>query len=92
MEYIVLKQESPSWEWCWNWLNDNPINAGITDPSIALNDGNAWEYMGTVRNKGIAISSFKHNSHPFDNEQKNISVQHLDAIPNEDIELIKPIK
>jgi hypothetical protein len=93
MEYLILKQDSPTWLWLWDeWLLNNPINAELDEPTIAENNGYMWEYFGTVRNKGIAISTFRHKSHPLDDQPKNISVQHLDQIPNEDIELNKPIK
>ena len=92
MDLLILKRDSQAWEWAWNWVAIHPINEGLTEPIVALNEGETWQYMGSVTNKGKTLSSFKHNNHPKTNEAVNLTVEHTEPLTVGDIEVTKPVK
>ncbi len=63
MEMILIKQDSPEWEYMWGWLENHPINQGQENPSIVLNEGEAWQYMGSYSSTST-IHEFRHRNHP----------------------------
>lgn len=76
MELVLIEPNSPEWEFMWNWLSSHPLNEGIEDPSTALNDGEAWQYMGSYKQKDKVISEFRHRNHPLTNRLSKLSVEH----------------
>lgn len=95
MNMILIKRDSKEWNLMWEWLAQHPINDGLSEPSIAMNEvnGECWQYMGSYRGKGnSAVHTFRHRSHPLDNERKNLSMNSTDALCNDDIEKQIPIK
>jgi hypothetical protein len=76
MELVLIEPNSPEWEFMWNWLSSHPINEGIEDPSTAINDGEAWQYMGSYKQKDKVISEFRHRNHPKTNRLSKLSVEH----------------
>lgn len=76
MEFVLLKIGSPEWEYIWNWLENHPINAGIEQPSVALNDGEAWQYIGSYRNGNTVVSELRHRKHPLTNRLELLSLKH----------------
>jgi hypothetical protein len=64
MEMILIKENSSEWHSMWSWLETHPINEGLEAPSIATNDGESWQYMGSYRQKDITIHEFRHRKHP----------------------------
>lgn len=93
MEFVLIKENSNEWNEMWGWLASHPLNEGLEEPMVALNDGEAWQYMGSYRGNGNSVvHSFRHRSHPLDNEIKNISVNGSQEISEDDIERTIPIK
>ena len=92
MDFVILKQGSPTWEHIWDEIAKNPINNGIDNPSIAMNEGEAWQYMGTILDGTKYLSDFRHRCHPYNSLPKYITIEHPDGIPDEDIVAKRPIK
>jgi hypothetical protein len=76
MELVLLKIDSKEWEEIWNWLAEHPINEGIEEPKTASNEGQEWEYVGSLKQGDRVISSFRHRKHPYNNEVVNVSYSH----------------
>jgi hypothetical protein len=95
MKVIIIKKDSPSWNALWGWLEKHPINTGLSEPMVAENNGEVWQYMGTTAHNGKhPISSFRHREHPIVGGLKSLSVIHdggqfgLPTISADDIEPI----
>lgn len=84
MQFILLKENSPSWNFIWDWLAKHPINEGIAEPIMALNENEAWQYMGTYKQDEKVISEFRHRKHPRTNNVYYLRISH--AINPEDIQ------
>ncbi len=74
MELALIDPSSTEWEFMWNWLASHPINEGLENPSVALNEGQAWQYMGSYKQKERVIHTFRHRNHPVTKGIKNLSV------------------
>ena len=90
MEIIIIKRESPEWETMWNWLANHPINSGLEEPSVAVNDqnGEAWQYMGSFRQGNRVISEFRHRMHPVTQKRELVPYGHPDGVPDDQIEKV----
>lgn len=76
MELVLITPQSQAWEEMWQWLEAHPINEGLEQPSVALHEGEAWQYMGTYKNGDKAVSSFRHRNHPRTGAVYNVSYSH----------------
>ena len=76
MELVLIKQDSPEWEYMWGWLASHPVNQGLDEPKVAENEGEAWQYMGSYKNKNAVISEFRHRNHPVTGGLYKASVEH----------------
>lgn len=76
MEYIIIKQNSPEGEFMWNWLASHPLNEGLEQPMVAMNQGEAWQYMGSFKHADKVVSEFRHRNHPKINGSTVINVSH----------------
>jgi hypothetical protein len=90
MDMIIVKENSSAYNFIWGWLANHPLNKPLEEPMVALNDGEAWQYMGTFRQGNKGVTEFRHRSHPEDNERKYLKVSH--DVLDEDIEKVVPIK
>lgn len=86
MNLILIKPNSPEWDYMWKWLEDHPLNKDIQEPSTALNDGEAWQYMGSWQQDDRAIHSFRHRNHPVTNSIQSVSVQASENLTPDQIE------
>ncbi len=77
MELLLIKPNSTEWEFMWEWLEKHPINEGLEEPSLALNNNEGWQYVGSYKHNNTVISSFRHKSHPKTNSIHNLSVEHI---------------
>ena len=75
LQHIYIQPETYEWEYIWHWLDNHPINKGIETPSLALNDGEVWKYMGTYMMGTDAIHSFRHMKHPRTGEVSSLSLK-----------------
>lgn len=76
MELVIIEKDTPEWDFIWSWLENHPINAGLEEPRTALNEGEAWQYMGSFRNKDKVVSEFRHRNHPETQSVYRASVSH----------------
>lgn len=74
MNLILIKPNSPEWEFMWNWLESHPINKGIENPSLALNNEEAWQYMGSYQQGDKVIHEFRHKNHPVTNNIQSLKL------------------
>ena len=87
MELVLIKQGSSEWEYMWNWLSSHPINEKIAEPSIALNKGESWQYMGSFKQDDKVIHEFRHRLHPRTNTTQTLSLNASDNMNGEDIQV-----
>lgn len=92
MEMIILKQDSPEWNFAWEWLANHPLNKGLEIPSLAPNNGEGWHYMGSYRQNGQVVHEFRHRSHPVTDRVEFLKLNASDSMNAEDIEKTVPIK
>jgi len=76
MEFVILKKDTPEWDYIWNWLASHPINEGLEEPSVALYQGEGWQYLGSYKKGNTIISDFRHRFHPLTNRTEILSVKH----------------
>lgn len=74
MELVLLVIDSPEWEYAWNWVAEHPINNGLEEPSVALNNGQTWEYMGSYKQGSRVIHSFRHRMHPVTHKVEELNL------------------
>lgn len=74
MELVLIKQDTPEWNYMWEWLASHPLNEGIENPSLAVNNGEAWQYMGSYKQDERVLHTFRHRQHPRYNKVENVSV------------------
>ena len=85
MDLILIEPNSPEWDFMWKWLEDHPINKDITEPTLAVNNGEAWQYMGSFMQGERVIHQFRHRNHPVTNDRKDLSVNASEAFTKEQI-------
>ncbi len=85
MELVLIQQNSPEWEAMWNWLANHPINAGFDEPSVVLNEGEGWAYMGSYKQGERVLHSFRHRKHPVTNGVKTMSVKASEVFTEDQI-------
>ena len=86
MNLILIKANSPEWDFMWKWLEEHPISKDIIEPSVALNEGEAWQYMGSWQQGDRAIHSFRHRNHPVTKSIQTVSVQASKDLTQDQIE------
>lgn len=74
MEFVLIKTDCPEWKFIYQWLSDHPLNTNLPEPTIALNENEYWQYMGTFKHNDKAIHSFRHLNHPYTHRVESISV------------------
>lgn len=84
MELVLLETTSPEWNKAWDWVAKHPINEGIDTPDLALNNGEAWQYMGSYKQNDVVISQFRHRDHPRTKGYYSLTYKH-EAFDHKDI-------
>jgi len=79
MELVIIEMDSPEWEYMWNWLAEHPINKDLDNPSLATNNGEVWQYMGSYKLKNKVIHCLRHRYHPLTNRVENLSLNASDS-------------
>lgn len=92
MELVFVKQDSTEWNYIWDFVANHPINEGLEEPRLALNNGKAWEYMGSFKNKEKLIHQLHHKSHPKTNSLYKITFNGSDTFTDEQIDKSTKIK
>ncbi len=86
MDLVLIKKDSPEWEYMWQWLADNPLNSDLSDPRTAANKDIIWRYNGSYGQGKRVIHHFRHECHPTLNEPKDLYVSASEKITDNDIE------
>jgi len=86
MEFILIKEDSTEWNYMWEWLANHPINQGIDNPSLALNEGEGWAYMGSWKQGQRVIHTLRHRYHPATEKMEALSVEASKDMNDEMIE------
>lgn len=63
-------ESTREWDWMWTRLGELEINFGLPDPTVAINEGEAWQYMGTERRGRKWVHVFRHRCHPKTNDRE----------------------
>lgn len=92
MEMVLIKQGSAEWENMWDVVANHPINEGYEHPSVVLNNGEAWQYMGSFRQDNRIIHEFRHRNHPTFNRREYIKFPASESITDDDIEKALKVK
>ena len=92
MELVAIKIGSPEWDFMWNWLASHPVNEGLEEPQVAENNGEAWQYMGSFKNKDKVIHEFRHRMHPVTGNPYKASVEASENFTQDCIENSAKIK
>lgn len=88
---IIVKRESPEWDYMWEWVSQHPINEGLEDSSTALNEGEAWQYMGSFKQGDKVIHEFRHRFHPKTQQREYLKL-FGNVLGPEDIDKSVPVK
>jgi len=86
MELALIKINSPEWNYMWDWISTHPMNEGLDKPSIAYNEGEMWQYMGSFKQKNQLVHSFRHRQHPMHNQRVDLHLKASDDFTEEQIE------
>lgn len=92
MEMILIKTDSGEWNRMWDELASHPLNEGIEEPSLAVNEGEAWQYIGSYRQDKRIIHEFRHNLHPKYNQKEYLKFNSSELISDEDIQSAIPFR
>ena len=74
MELVLIDPSSLEWQYMWEWLEKHPINEGLENPSSAINNYEAWQYMGSFKQNDKLIHEFRHKNHPLTNSLQALKV------------------
>ena len=85
MELVLIEPYSKEWNYMWEWLANHPINDGIEDPSTALHENEAWQYVGSYKQNDKVIHTLRHRNHPLIQGVKNLSLNASDGFNLNDI-------
>lgn len=85
MELVLIKPQSPEWDWMWNWLSQHPINENITEPSVATNENESWQYMGTFKQANKYVHCLRHRKHPLTQNVVELNVNASPILTEEQI-------
>lgn len=90
MEMVLVKIDSNEWNYMWNWIINHPINDGIVQPEVAINEenGEMWQYMGSFRQDNKTIHEFRHRSHPSNGDRIYLKLNASDSFSDNDIEKV----
>lgn len=85
MELILIEPESPEWNYMWEWLANHPINDNLEEPSVALNENEGWQYMGSFKQDDKVIHEFRHRNHPITHTVQSLKLKASDNLTEDQI-------
>lgn len=85
MEYIIIEINSKEWNYMWDWLSNHPINNGLEQPDVALNENETWQYMGSYKQGKKVLHEFRHRKHPLTNKIERIVFNCSDEFTDDQI-------
>lgn len=93
MELILIKPNSTEWEYMWEWLDKHPINEGLEVPSVGMNEGEGWQYVGSFK-EGVGsykqgervVHHLRHRKHPKINGVYTLTLSASESFTGDQIE------
>lgn len=86
MEMILIKIDSPEWDYMWNWIAEHPLNKDNAEPMVCSNEGEVWQYMGSFMNDNKVVHEFRHRLHPVTGERAYLKLNGSPAFNENDVE------
>lgn len=80
MELVLIKKDSPEWNWMWDTITSHPINQELSADMI-----NLWQYKGSLRLRNRILHQFSLND-------KSIVLGASKTFNDEDIDKVINIK
>lgn len=78
----LVRNKSSEWHYMWLMLGYHPLNENLkgaigskNDPTVAFNDGEAWEYTVTGIQNGAMCHCFRHRNHPKTKQREYVLVR-----------------
>ena len=71
---LFVERNNPEWDYMWHQLADLPLNKGQKVPTVCLNSGEGWQYMGTSEEAGQLKHCFRHRCHPVGNSRVYVHI------------------
>jgi hypothetical protein len=92
MDMIIIKKDSNEWNHMWEWVAAHPLNEGLDNTSLAMNDGEGWQYMGSFRQEDRVIHEFRHRNHPRTQQREFIKLLTTNIVVADDIDKVLAVK
>jgi hypothetical protein len=92
MDLVIIERESAEWNYMWEWLENHPINEGIENPRLALNNGELWQYMSSYYQNGKILHEFRHKNHPKTNNIQRMVFEGSDKFNETQIAVRKKVR
>jgi len=95
MDIVLIKENSPEWNYMWETLAKHPKNEGLDEPSVANNPLNdeKWKYRCSWRgNDNKVIHEFFHRSLPTTNEPATYLFEASQNFNDNDINKVLSVK
>jgi hypothetical protein len=92
MELVLIKENSVEWVTMWEKVATHPVNEGLENPKEAFNEGESWQYMGSLKEKDKVIHQLRHRKHPVTQNLYNLVFYASDNFSEDDINIGKKIK
>lgn len=85
MEIILIKTDSAEWVRMWEWLGNHPLNAKLDEPTVALNNDEVWQYMGSYKQGPDVVHEFRHRYHPITGKREYLKTLALGPLTDDDV-------
>jgi hypothetical protein len=92
MEMVIIKRDSDEWNRMWEQVANHPMNEALEDKTLAFNNGEVWQYMGSYRNDKAIIHEFRHRQHPKYDRTEYLKFYGSETISEDDIEKVLAVK
>lgn len=92
MNIVIIQRDSAEWNDMWDRLKNHPVNNGLEEPTVALNQGEAWQYMGSYQKSDKVIHEFRHRLHPLTDKRENVVFHASDKLTTDQIEKTIKVK
>lgn len=91
MKMVIIKRDSPEWNYMWGWLECHPCNNGLKEPTLAMNvNGETWHYMASYHKGNLKemVHEFRHRCHPITQDRMYLSCKASPDVTEESIEKV----
>lgn len=92
MDLVLIKEGSDEWNTMWSMIETHPINEGLEEPKVALNQGEAWQYMSSYLQNDKLLHEFRHRLHPRTNKLERIVLNSGNKFTDDQIAFKKKVR